>query len=682
MPRHRTTPDLQALAALLDAAPDSILGITPNGRIVFANRQAAAAFGYTDDELTGFGLDALIVERTGGSVRSDDARLDHPLARFMTPGLDLSGRRKDGSEFPVEVRLSPDPNGAMVTAVVRDVTDRRHALRQLRDSERLLRLAQHVARLGSFEVDLTGERVIWSEELYRIYGLEPADPRGGNRDSLQMVHPEDRERVTAVIRTAVTSRTPISFEYRIVRPDGSIRILHSLAEAAVEEGRVRIIGTAEDVTERKHSEERLRESERRLATLLSNLPGMAYRCRNDLSWTIEFVSDGCFDLTGYPPRDLVANHRLSYADLIHPADRDRVWDEVQGALRERLPFRLLYRIHDATGQERWISEQGRGVFSETGEIVALEGFATDVTERQRTVEELALARDEALEASRLKSVFLATISHEIRTPLNVMLGYGALIAEYLDSLGDHSQDALLKASERSGRRLVTTVHQILDYSRIQTGGFEILPTTIELPASLLGVLQEYEALAAEKQLAFRWESTIPPAVIRFDLSCLLGTLQSLLDNAVKFTARGTVSVRLDRDEGGALRLSVSDTGVGIAESYVKRLFEPFNQEKDGLTRPFEGSGIGLALARCYLELNGARISVRSRKDVGSTFTIHFSRVHEPPSTEVVSPEAANPPTRPSAGWPTERIGPIRVTPGARTRPSTDRTRRGRGPART
>ncbi|MFN2455638.1 MAG: PAS domain S-box protein [Pyrinomonadaceae bacterium] len=134
-------------------------------------------------------------------------------------------------------------------------------------------------------------------------------------------------------------------------------------------------------TERVRAEASSQESERRLLTLLSNLPGMAYRCRNDADWTMEFVSDGCFDLTGHASPDLIENRAISYASLIHQDDRERVWQEVQAALLEHQPFQLTYRIVTATGTEKWVWEQGRSV--SYGEATKLEGFIIDITERKQ-----------------------------------------------------------------------------------------------------------------------------------------------------------------------------------------------------------------------------------------------------------------------------------------------------------
>jgi len=146
---------------------------------------------------------------------------------------------------------------------------------------------------------------------------------------------------------------------------------------------------ATNITERRRAEEALRENQRTLSTLMSNLPGMAYRCRNDKDWTVEFVSEGCYDLTGYHPSDLIGNRTVSYGKgLIHPDDQEPVWNDVQAGLREKRPFQLVYRITTASGQEKWVWEQGRGIFSTNGDLLALEGFVTDITERQRAEEAL------------------------------------------------------------------------------------------------------------------------------------------------------------------------------------------------------------------------------------------------------------------------------------------------------
>jgi PAS domain S-box-containing protein len=147
------------------------------------------------------------------------------------------------------------------------------------------------------------------------------------------------------------------------------------------------------IADRKKAEEEAQESERQISTLMKNLPGMVYRCRNDRSWTMTFVSDGCVSLTGYSPKDLIGNRVLSYNDLIDPNDREMIWDQVQEAVNQNRPYLLQYRIFDATGNIKWVFEQGTSVYSDEGEPLALEGFINDITER-KTAEVLVNTSEE------------------------------------------------------------------------------------------------------------------------------------------------------------------------------------------------------------------------------------------------------------------------------------------------
>jgi PAS domain S-box-containing protein len=136
-----------------------------------------------------------------------------------------------------------------------------------------------------------------------------------------------------------------------------------------------------DITERKLTEDRLLENKRTLQTLMTNLPGMAYRCRNDRDWTMEFVSEGSTSLTGYQPADLINNSKIAYSHLIHPDECEKVWDTIQAALKEHKPFQITYRIKTADSEQKWVLEQGQGVFNPKGELLAIEGFISDATEK-------------------------------------------------------------------------------------------------------------------------------------------------------------------------------------------------------------------------------------------------------------------------------------------------------------
>src|ERR1051325_3159774 len=171
---------------------------------------------------------------------------------------------------------------------------------------------------------------------------------------------------------------------QIQERDKALRTANDELEKRVQE-RTKIM--QQELVERMRTEEQLWESQRTLSTLMSNLPGAAYRCRNDKARTIEFISQGCIELTGFQPNDLIQNGRSSFAQLIHPDEQQTVLEEVEIALKRKCPFQLVYRILTANQKEKWVWEQGMGVFSPEGDLVAIEGFVTDITERRNAEEE-------------------------------------------------------------------------------------------------------------------------------------------------------------------------------------------------------------------------------------------------------------------------------------------------------
>jgi PAS domain S-box-containing protein len=293
----------------------------------------------------------------------------------------------------------------------------------------------HQLAIGDFcdlacEVDEHFTLVSAGPEICDLLGCHPEDIVG--IPFLEAISGESGA-IPAPIDVAVRAGEPFSrIEHEVRHRNGS-RIVMQTSGTPVVDGSGRLRGyrlVCRNVTVQKQAEEALAESQRRLATLMSNLPGMAYRCRNDSRYMMEFVSDGAEILTGYRPSELMDNTRIAYGDLIHPDDRDAVWKAVQASVAPRSPFRITYRIETANGSIRWVLEQGRGVYSADGDLLAFEGIVTDITE-QKLAEEGIERRTRQLviinEITRVaaSSLSLAELMHTSLQKTIDLLGFDA-----------------------------------------------------------------------------------------------------------------------------------------------------------------------------------------------------------------------------------------------------------------
>jgi len=191
-----------------------------------------------------------------------------------------------------------------------------------------------------------------------------------------------------------------------------------------------------DISEQKEMEEKLIESQRILSTLMDNLPGFVYRCKNDVDWTMEFISDALKELTGYSPIDLIGNNRLSFADLIVDEDKKRIWDEVQAKIDVGKPYTIEYRIRTAGGKIRWVWEQGKGIYTSEGQLLSLEGYITDITEEKR----LNTVRQAILEIS--KSAYISQTLEEFYTSIHRFLGNIMDVSNFFVAMYNKENDTI------------------------------------------------------------------------------------------------------------------------------------------------------------------------------------------------------------------------------------------------
>ena len=506
--------------------------------------------------------------------------------------------------------------------------------------------------------------VRWFGDVSPLLGLTPGVYSGTFPEYLARLHPDDVSPSRERFRLCLKGVTPqYSAEERIVRPDGSIRWLQTFGRGSYDsEGRaVRLVGAIADITERRQAQEVVVASERRLRQLIEQAPVAIGISRDD----VVVYGNPAFQ-TMFRVPDAQALVRLSVTSLVAPRSRDDFRRRTEQRLRGEAAdphYEMSALRCDGSEFECQVSVTDLKLHDGQATLV----FVQDITERRRSEREIrelnasleqrvadrtrqlelsnaALAEAlEAAEAARhAKGDFLAHMSHEIRTPMNAILGMADL-ALRAEDLAPRTRD-YLGHIHRAGSSLLVIINDVLDFSKIESGKLEIEAREFVLQEVLDKLTSMVGVGASEKGLEFLL-GTAPdvPAHLVGDPTRLGQVLLNLCSNAVKFTEQGeivvvTVKVESTRSDRVRLRFSVRDTGIGIDEAELARLFQPFEQGDASTSRRFGGTGLGLAICKQLVGLMGGEIGVRSQPGKGSDFhvTLDFGlplRVAEPEPKE-------------------------------------------------
>ncbi|MFZ1289818.1 MAG: PAS domain S-box protein [Melioribacteraceae bacterium] len=268
--------------------------------------------------------------------------------------------------------------------------------------------------------------------------------------------------------------------------------------------------------------------------------------------------------------------------------------------------------------ERIWSDQERDAIKTAGNLFGV------AIKRKIFEEELLKAKINAEESEKLKSQFLAQISHEIRSPINSILSFTTLLKEEIHNKINDELKSSFEIIESAGNRITRTIDLILNMSEIQTNTYEYIPRKVDIYEEILiPLVTEFKGVAFSKGIDFQLIKKSEDNIRELDPYTVMQIFANLLDNAIKYTNKGKVRIEICKNRSRNLIVNITDTGIGISNKYIPKLFKPFTQEEQGYTRKFEGNGLGLALVKNYCDLNNANISVKSKKNIGTTFKVTF-----------------------------------------------------------
>jgi PAS domain S-box-containing protein len=540
--------------SLVEQSSDGIILIDPETkRILEANPSYQRLLGYSTSELAGLTLFDI--------TRADEETIDFSIQSVLSKGHHFIGerqhRRKDASMVNVEVsaNIISYSGKKVICAVVRDITERKQAEQAMRQSEERYRELFENANDLIYTHDLQGNFTSLNKTGERITGYTRDEAITMNIS--QVVVPEELEKARQMIARKQDAETATVYELDIISKDGRRVPLEVSTRLIYHEGvPVGVQGIGRDVTERKRAGEALRESQRALSTLMGNLPGIAYRCSNDRDWTMEFISEGCLELTGYSSAQLIGNRVLSFGSLIHPEDQEMVWNNVQDALNEGQPFQVIYRITTAMQEERWFWEKGSGIFSSEGELLALEGFIADITERKRA--------EELLSQQLEREAVINRISRAVRRSLDTTVVFHTAVQELGSYLGVDRCSLFMKDEEAGRVRLLAEYHAP-----------GVRPADRDFPMAQVrnlvdsldrqGVLV-FNDVANDDWIGQIYRDILLPAEVK---SIMYVAIRTGVDLAGAFAFSTTRGVRHWRSEDIALARAVADhTGLAIRQAQL------------------------------------------------------------------------------------------------------------------
>jgi PAS domain S-box-containing protein len=352
---------------------------------------------------------------------------------------------------------------------------------------------------------------------------------------------------------------------------------------------------------------------------------------------------------GYRPEEAPTSYDTWMA-FVHPDDRERVTGAARAHIEGRAPrFEATYRVPRKGGDWLWILDRGRVVrWDAEGTPLRMVGALNDITVQLEAERALHEAKEAAEATSRAKSTFLATVSHEIRTPLNAVIGSAGLLET---TELDQNQRELVELVRRGADSLLALVNDVLDFTKIESGRLELDQHPFELTALVAQAITLVEHSATAKGLRIQSAiDAVAPMWLLGDVTRLRQILLNLLSNAVKFTADGVVRLDVaatDDETATSVCFTVRDTGIGIPQDRMDRLFQPFTQVDSSTTRRFGGTGLGLAISRRLADLMGASLTVDSSDGQGSTFTftVSLARTERPTAAAMIAPSLHNHPPR-------------------------------------
>lgn len=599
--------------AIIRSIPQKLFLKDSGSNYITANEAYARDFGCTPETIRGKDDYAFFPKDLADQYREDDR------------SVIASGKTKDieeryvanGNEYWIHTIKAPmfGPEGRPIglLGIFEDITDKKKALIELRESTRDLEEAQRIARLGSWKWDPVADKVAGSAEFYRLFESTPESLRDFAA-FMALLHPADRERVEKDVADSVAMHRAYNSEYRVRLPDGGWRDIKARGIVYLDErgAPASMVGTCIDISERRNAERKANEEEKKAKCFLDGTSDLVTAVESDGRFA--YVNVAAREFLGIEPGAAIGRR---FEEFLHPEDREFTKTAFAGWLADKVHSAYLEnRLVSSEGVQRYVSWTVMPQYREDGEIDRIWSIAKDMTARKRLEEEL-IATNKNLERSNKELEQFAYIaSHDLQEPLRMVSSYTQLLAQrYRDKL-DQDADDFINYAVDGALRMQRLIQDLLSYSRVSSRGKE--PAPLDTEEAAREALSNLQAAIAESGASIRTGDM--PRILG-DRVQVVQLFQNLIGNAIKFRKmddppRIEISAAPFSDKPGFVEFTVSDNGIGIDPKYFERLFVIFQRLHD--RQEYPGTGIGLALAKRIVNRHGGDIRIESTEGKGTS----------------------------------------------------------------
>lgn len=608
------------LQAILKASPDDITISDLNGKIILGSSAAYNMFNVEESR-------NIQNHYIGDFIHSNDREILAKNIALMHQGVfnhaHYRGIKQNGELFHIEVNgeFIRDENGTptQMIFIVRDITQRiQDEIKQKENEEKYQILfsnspdAYFIFRDGIIiDCNNAGEKMLGGDKS-KIIGQSPSELS----PEFQPDGTKSEDKVLQMIELAIKNGSH-TFEWVHRKFDGSdLTIEITLASMYIEQ-KPCLFATWRDISERKKQEFALSESERSKSVLLSNLPGMAYRCKFDKDWTMLFISDQCQSLTGYEKEKLIGNKGITFNELILPKYRDYLWKVWSESVEKKQKAEVEYQIMTADKQIKWVWEQGIPIFDTDGNINALEGFIIDITERKLLEKQILQKNIELSNINSEKDKFFSIIAHDLRSPFTSFMGLTQILTDELASLSQDEIQGYAEHLNKSASSLFFLLENLLEWARIKRGQIPFYPKPIKTKTLISNGIQPHANSAKQKHISIIEKTSNITCIV--DEYMITSTIRNIISNALKFTPNGgQITITTSRKKGD-VEIQIADNGIGMSPEMLDKLFRIDEQTNRTGTNGEPSSGLGLILCKDFIERHEGKIRAESNEGQGTTF---------------------------------------------------------------